>query len=78
MACKLIKGRIKPCKGMDGVLEQDGGVGTRKQGAKLQTLINFKSGKFSRQWIALKSGEHSKSGIVMNFCPFCGEQIFCE
>lgn len=76
MACKLAKGRIKPCRGLDEVLELDGGNGTRRQGAKLQTLINTKTGKFSRQWVVLKSGKHSKNGIVMNNCPFCGEQIF--
>lgn len=76
MTCKVTKGVIKPCKGMDAVLEMDGGNGSRRQGAKLQTLINTKSMKFSRQWIVLKSGKYAKTGVVMNYCPFCRAEIF--
>jgi hypothetical protein len=76
MACQIKKGRIAPCKGLASVLELDGGRGTRRQGVKLQTIINFKTGKFSREWVVLKSGDYNKTGIVMNYCPFCRESIF--
>lgn len=76
MACKLTKKGIKPCQGLKAVLQYQGGRGTRSQGAELQTLINTKTGKFSRQWVVLKSGEHGKRGVVMNHCPFCAGEIF--
>lgn len=76
MSCKLTNGKIKRCKGLDGVLQFPGGQGTRRQGAELQTIINMETGKFSREWVVLKSGEHGKIGIVMNNCPFCGQTIF--
>jgi hypothetical protein len=76
MACKLLKGRIKTCAGMAAVLEYDDGRGTRHQGAKLQSLMDMKTGKFTRQWIVLKSGEYSKTGIIMNYCPFCRALIY--
>lgn len=77
MKCHITKtGSIERCKGMDAVLQMPGGRGTRKQGAELQTLINFKTGKFSRNWIVLKSGDHGKTGVVMNYCPFCSGKIF--
>lgn len=77
MPCKITqKGELKLCNGMKEVVQYQGGRGTRSQGAELQTLINLKTGKFSRNWIVLKSGKHGKTGIVMNHCPFCGETIF--
>lgn len=76
MPCKLTKKGLKPCKGLNGVLQMPGGQGTRRQGVELQTVINFKTGKFSRYWVVLKSGEHSKRGIIMNNCPFCAAEIF--
>lgn len=24
----------------------------------------------------LRAGKHQRRGVVMNFCPFCGERIF--
>lgn len=76
MACKLTSKGLKPCKGLEGVLQAPGGRGTRQQGVEVKTLINMKSGKFSRHWVVLKSGAHGKLGIVMNYCPFCASEIF--
>lgn len=78
MACKLTKKGIKPCKGLDAVLQMPGGRGTRQQGVELQSVINVKSGKFSRHWAVLKSGAHGKLGIVMNHCPFCAAVLLAE
>lgn len=76
MACKLTKKGIKPCNGLEQVLQMPGGRGTRQQGVEMQTLINMKTGKFSREWVVIKSGKHGKRGIVMNNCPFCAAEIF--
>ena len=42
---------------------------------KLQTLIDMKTSKFSRHLVTLKSGKHSKKGLVFNLCPFCGGEL---
>jgi hypothetical protein len=73
--CKMTADGLKPCHAMNDVLEI-GGVGTRYQGVKLQTLINMKSGDFSRHLVVLKSGKHAKKGLVFNLCPFCGEELY--
>jgi hypothetical protein len=72
--CTLVDGNITPCNGMDEVLEQHG-VGTRYQGVKLQSYINMKTGKHSRDLIIVKSGKHSKKGLALNFCPFCRSEL---
>ena len=73
--CRLETDGLHPCHALDAVLEPQGGAGTKYQGLKLQTLINIDTGKFSRHLVTLKSGEHSKKGIVFNLCPFCGEEL---
>ena len=78
MACRLTKKGIKPCKGLEQTMQLPGGQGTRRQGVELQTLINMKTGKFSRQIAILKSGEHGSKGIIMNFCPFCRGKLYAS
>jgi hypothetical protein len=78
MACKLTKKGIKPCKGLEETMQLPGGQGTRRQGIELQTLINMKTGKFSRQLAIVRSGKHSKKGIIMNNCPFCGGTLYAN
>jgi hypothetical protein len=73
--CRLETDGVHPCHALDDCLEFDGGRGTKHQGVKLQTLINMDSGKFSRHLVTLKSGKHSKKGLVFNLCPFCGEEL---
>lgn len=77
MACKLKKGKITACAGLSGVVDNHG-RGTKLQGVKMQTLVDLKTFKFSRNIAILKSGKHGKNGIVMNFCPFCGKEIYRE
>ncbi|MEH2501194.1 hypothetical protein V1290_000005 [Bradyrhizobium sp. AZCC 1578] len=72
--CKVTKGVIEQCWALDEVLEL-GGVGTRYQGAKMNTMMNMKTMEFSRDLVTLKSGKHSKKGLVMNLCPFCGGEL---
>jgi len=78
MACKLTKKGIKPCKGLEQTMQYPGGRGTRAQGIEVQTLINTKTGEFSRQIAVLKSGQHGKRGIIMNNCPFCGGTLYAD
>lgn len=52
-----------------------GGNGTRYQGLKFHTLVNMKTNEISRNLVVLKSGKHSKKGLVFNFCPFCRNEL---
>lgn len=72
--CAIGEEGLAPCYALSDVLEL-GGSGTRHQGVKLQTMINTTSNSFSRHLVVVKSGKHSKKGIVFNFCPFCGVEI---
>jgi hypothetical protein len=40
-----------------------------------QHFTNMTTGKPSRSFFVLKSGDHKQKGIVMNCCPFCGVRI---
>jgi hypothetical protein len=72
--CSVKAGVVEPCWALDEVLEL-GGVGTRYQGAKMNSMMNMKTMAFSRNLVTLKSGKHSKKGLVMNLCPFCGGEL---
>lgn len=72
--CRIGYETFDACQGMHEVLESEG-RGTRYQGIKMQTLINMKTGDFSRHLIIVKSGKHAKKGLVFNFCPFCRSEL---
>lgn len=76
--CELTPVGIKPCWALEEVLQPPYGRGTRSQGVVLQTLINMNTREFSRQLVILKSGQHSKKGMALNFCPFCAGEIIAE
>lgn len=75
--CSIKNGKVTPCAGLSSVL-QYGGRGTRYQGVEMQSFVNMKTMKFTRNLVILKSGEHGKRGVVMNFCPFCRGQLHNE
>jgi len=37
--------------------------------------MNFVTGKPTLSFIVIRSGQHKKAGVIMNRCPFCGENI---
>jgi hypothetical protein len=67
--CYVEDGELKMCVGLQGVVEY-----SCRKGIKSQMFMNFKTGKSWYALIAL-SGDYVKKGLVMNFCPFCGEDI---
>jgi hypothetical protein len=72
--CQLDNGSVTPCWALDEVLEL-GGVGTRYQGVKFNSMCDLKTFEFRRHLVTIKSGKHSKKGLVMNFCPFCQGEL---
>jgi hypothetical protein len=73
--CKIGPDGVKPCWALNETLQEPGGRGTRAQGITLNTMIDMKTMAFNRNLIVLKSGQHSKKGLVMNLCPFCGGEL---
>lgn len=34
--------------------------------------------KVTREYYIVKSGDHTAKGIILNYCPFCGEKLHNE
>lgn len=47
----------------------------KRQGVVEWNLIQMSTGKLSRRFYGIRSGAHSKKGIVFNYCPFCATKI---
>ena len=45
------------------------------RGVEHHHMVDMKTRKPSRSFVAIKSGEYSQRGLAMNVCPFCGERI---
>lgn len=45
------------------------------KGVEHHHMLDMRTRKPSRSFVAIKSGEYSKRGTAMNVCPFCGERI---
>jgi hypothetical protein len=72
--CALSDGHVTPCWALGEAL-QERGRGTRSQGLEFQTLVNMETMAHSRDLVVLKSGQHGKKGLALNFCPFCREEL---
>ncbi len=46
-----------------------------RSGIYVQTLSNIETGQPTRSYVIAKSGIFKTNGIVLNYCPFCGEKI---
>jgi hypothetical protein len=69
--CKRNGVELTPCKFLKKAIAGDYNEG-RKGISELYVLSDS---RFVLKHIALKSGEYKKKGIVIPFCPFCGENI---
>jgi hypothetical protein len=70
--CQVVDRVVEPCKGLDAVMEPFGGPTSK--GVQTMTLTNFKTNTY-RSFVILRGGKHRKTGIVLNICPFCGNDI---
>lgn len=70
--CHVTKrqGKLQPCKAL-GMALADGGKGVRYR--QLYQLNN--KCREGASFCTLHSGEFTKRGVVMNFCPFCSRDI---
>lgn len=70
--CTVTDGIITPCTGFDSVISIDG---SRGKGVTLLHIRNLATLEVTRTFAVLRSGTIRKNGIIMNYCPFCGEAI---
>lgn len=72
-SCRVVRREVQPCKFLSSALEPLGAPFGQR--LKMTTLIDRKSHKFSRSMVVLHSGDHRKTGVVVNNCPFCAADI---
>ncbi len=61
---------VQPCWVLSEVLEP-----TQRKGISLVNYSDLTTGKQTRSTVIVKSGKHSKCGIILHNCPFCRENI---
>lgn len=70
--CKLKDGSVKPCHALAAVV--DGNWMEKRKGIFVATIIN-RGDDTQRYLYGVRSGDHTKKGVMFNHCPFCGESI---
>src|SRR5690606_37475253 len=74
--CTVRDGRfLEPCDGIRQCLQGANPTPRDKAGLYLVTYSKAIPFTPTRTFAVLKSGEHSRAGIVVNVCPFCGTRI---
>lgn len=73
--CELDEAKriVSPCWALESIV--DGRNSEKRKGAFVWETINLNTGKVSRRYYGIKSGEHKTRGLLFNHCPFCGTQI---
>lgn len=73
--CSVREGRfVEPCAALHEVVEYGNPIGKRK-GIYAWNLFSRETPGPTRRMFGVKSGDHVKTGMLFNFCPFCGERI---
>lgn len=60
------------CPGLVKALEFSDGRG---KGIRVRVMYSTTTWKPSRKIAMLHSGDFSKNGVILNFCPFCGKNL---
>lgn len=73
--CVIRDGKfVEPCEPLSDVTEAGNPIGKRK-GVYVWVMHSRESHDPTRVMFGVKSGDHVKTGMLFNFCPFCGERI---
>ena len=69
--CQVRDGQfVVPCWALARAMRSNRGGGFEKR-----DMVNVKTGQPTRSFVIVHSGEWLKTGIVVNYCPFCGSKI---
>ena len=72
--CKVVDYNIEPCWALELTIEDH----HRKKGISMMQFFNMKTSKPTRSVAMVKSGQRTKKGLALNYCPFCGENIIAH
>lgn len=73
--CIVKEGRfVVACKTLERSIH-DVNMRGKSRGITRWDLTNLNTGKRSRTFFGVKSGDFTDKGLAFNFCPFCGAQI---
>lgn len=70
--CHIEGDLVYPCADLEAALEPGN---TLKQGISMMVLYNLRDLKPARSGVVLRSGQFKRKGIMLTYCPFCGERI---
>lgn len=70
--CFVENGILNPCPTLEKAFEE---TNSNKKGVSLFVLTNIDTGTVSRTTATLRSGDLPRNGVIINYCPFCGESI---
>ncbi|QDU34304.1 hypothetical protein KS4_23710 [Poriferisphaera corsica] len=70
--CEIEDGKVLPCWGMDSILELE----SHRKGVVLLKIIDVNKGCVDRTLVAVRSGDHAKRGVCINYCPMCGASFY--
>ena len=68
--CKLSTKSLRPCSTLSRAISD------KNVGITSKIIFSMSKRVAIREIIVLHSGEWKKQGIVLNFCPFCGQSIY--
>ncbi|MCG3462827.1 hypothetical protein ACR71G_20200 [Xenorhabdus bovienii] len=72
--CQKNKNKLTICNTLANALRY--GMPTKKsKGLYLPMRINMKTGEPGTDIVQLHSGEFVGAGVMLNYCPFCGQDI---
>ncbi len=61
------------CPAMGRVVESQ--PRSNAKGLFMATIVSMTTGESKGTRVILKQGEHLKNGVVLNYCPFCGNAL---
>ena len=71
--CSVENKHVIPCEGLLSLVE--GKYSDTKKGLFFLDLMSADTGESTRSGYGIKSGQHKKNGVILNYCPWCGEKI---
>ena len=73
--CKFENGSVSPCYALSEAT--DANWMDKRKGIFVATIVNHHD-TTQKFMYGVRSGDHTKKGLMFNHCPFCGEAISTE
>ena len=76
--CRIDDINVYPCETLFRTLSETNPTSKTKKGLFNLVYSNVNTHKKTREFYIIKSGDYVGKGIVLNYCPFCGEKLLKE